>query len=145
MRMKLATLLLVLFSVASSASQKESTVWDRLSHDEGWVVLGGLDMPTNKCATSLDYEVVDLGGRETPLIPQVGDVLRFGMDVEVVVLSFTTRGESRAGTFPGERVLTAEDIVGILKVGSRVRVRRIEREKPIGPMQLIWALVSPDD
>lgn len=108
----------------------------------GWILLGSLDVGSNRWASLLKHKTAGPGGG-TPQLPSVGDVIEVTARLEVYILEYERRGEERLLDSPIGLVRAIRDFTGVvLAPGTQVRVERIEKGKVTGSLQSVWALVS---
>jgi hypothetical protein len=108
----------------------------------GWVLLGSLDVGSNKWASLLKHKT-DGRGDGTPHLPSAGDVIEVTARLEVYILEYERLGEERLLESPVGVVRATRDFTGVvLTPGTRLRVERIEKGKVTGSLQSVWALVS---
>ena len=138
------TLAIVVVSIALVLSSSlASDVWDMLSNRTGWILLGDLNVAEKTWGTQVHHEIKERKKKGNSIIPGVGDRLRVTIDLQLIILGYQTRGEADRLVSPAGRVLTREDLVGVVAAGSVVEVLAVSRERPIGNLQGIWVRIAP--
>jgi hypothetical protein len=143
---------------AQSRGSATKSVWNRLVHKTGWVILGELSRDRRRWAVAVDpnidyfsgiFEILDRPfDRRSTELPKVGERIRVMVRVSLVILDYRLNGEQRALQSPGSttRPKGPYDETGLyLEPDSIVRVEAVNQSRPLGPggVRVVWGRVSP--
>ena len=100
-------------------------------------------MSEQSWGTQVHHEIKERKKAGHSIIPEVGDRLRVTIDLQLVILGYQKKGEADRRVSPAGRVLTKEDLVGVVTTGSVIEVLDVSRERPIGNLQGVWVRIAP--
>jgi hypothetical protein len=118
-------------------------VWASLSQKTGWVFLGDVIVAQQSWGTQLHHEIAERKKPSSSIIPGVGDRLRITINLRLVILDYQKRAEERRLESPADHRITKDDLVGFVETGALVEVLEVSHERQIGPLQGVWARVTP--
>lgn len=116
--------------------------WARLRHQTAWVALGDLDASRGEWATGIVHAVRG-ETTETARVPRQGDVLEVLHRSQLVILGYRHSGERDRLLSPVDKLLTQDDLAGMLPPGSFVRVYEVRMAAVFNGLQTVWVRLGP--
>lgn len=143
-------LLSLLIGVSSASPDQASTSATGLSilkYQTGWILVGSFDVKLGEWASLVHYRVLSRAVQNADR-----DVLRKDDVVEltprshygVYIVNFEIDGENQRLVSPAGQIKHERNFTGVtLSPGTRLKVEEVSKDTPVGPLQLVWARVSP--
>lgn len=111
-----------------------------LRYQEGWILLGIFDLESQRWASVLKHRWTS----RDPIVPRAGDLLSITMPQEVFIVGFDVTGERDHLSSPANVLMSSANKTGVvLPEDVGVVVKEVQRGKPVGQLQSIWARVGP--
>lgn len=119
-------------------------IWNRLERKTGWVLLGDVDAVSKRWVVATNHRIVTTSTASQEAIPVAGDLLVFDRPVPLVILGFAVSAELRQFEPPvNTQIRGANDVVGELAEGSRVRVEDVRMNMVSAGPQRVFVRVTP--
>jgi hypothetical protein len=139
-----ATLAAVSLLTASVHLQTPDDPWARLKFRTAWILLGEIDVPTQRWAVQLKHTFKAPPRSTDSIVVNPGDVLRITENQPLVILNYSKTGETARLQSPPLRGSARDSLTGVtLPPGSEVVVRAVARDERVGALQGIWVRVEP--